>query len=160
MSPKWAHLVSKCAQIENFHFPKLASTEFFSFEPDLRLYWDCVIRAQLNLFWDFYACSLEWGYFENFLVWAQNRLALSRSHFDLIFDEFWDRLILTKSFCDLVNFEQILIFIFRHSSTELRQSVQQRAHTFQCLIRDTLKNWDDFVKNAKLYHHQKSNNRG
>ena len=59
-----------------------------------------------------------------------------------------------------VNFEQILIFIFRHSSTENRQSVQQRAHIFQCLIRDTLKNSDDFVKNAKLYNHQKSDNRG
>ena len=39
-----------------------------------------------------------------------------------------------------VIFEQKFIFNFRLSSMVNRQSVQQRAHTFQCLIRDTLKN--------------------
>ena len=110
----------------------------------------------MSLFCDFFVWSPKLGYFENFLFELKIRLLTAP------FISTQNRLISQFSSFQpkLIIFGQNLIFIFRHSSMENRPSVQQRAHTFQCLIRDTLKNWDDFVKNAKHYHHQKSNNCG
>ena len=110
----------------------------------------------MSLFCDFFVWSPKLGYFENFLFELKIRLLTApfistRNRLISQFSSFQPKLII---------FGQNLIFIFRHSFTENRPSIQQRAHTFQCLIRDTLKSWDDFVKNAKHYHHQKSNNRG